>query len=67
MIEICNQVFVKDSVRDRKYLSTMVCKACGEESNSGLKLPCPVTDFTNELKAFIELHDAKGCNKILAE
>lgn len=67
MNKVCNQVFVKDTARDKKYLSTMKCRTCGEESNSGLIMPCPITEFTNELKAFIKLHDAKGCNKILVE
>lgn len=61
--KICNQVMVKDQFRDKKYIGTMKCIACEEESNLAFKFPCSIKDFTSNLSAFIKLHTIKGCNK----
>ena len=63
MDKICNQTFVKDKFRDKKYIGTMKCICCDEESNISLKFPCKLTDFNKQINAFQKMHDIKGCNK----
>lgn len=63
MSKICNQTFIKDVYRDKKYTGTMKCVACNEESNINLMLPCSVIDLNKQMKAFSKLHAIKGCNK----
>jgi len=62
MEKICNQHFIKDTHRDKKYTSTLKCSCCGEESH--LTQPAPfVKDFVRWLNDFTKLHKNKGCNK----
>lgn len=63
MAKICNQTFVKDTHRDKKYIGTMKCISCGEESNISLQFPCKLTDFNKQINAFQKMHETKGCNK----
>lgn len=61
--KICNQFFVKDIIRDKKYIGTLKCVCCNEESNMSGQYGIPVDDFLKFIKAFINLHKMKGCNK----
>ena len=63
MAKICNQTFVKDAYRDKKYIGTMKCISCEEESNISLTFPCCLIDFNKQVKAFQKMHEVKGCNK----
>ena len=63
MAKICNQLFVKDTHRDKKYICTVKCVYCGGESNLNLKLPILLIDYNKFLTKFIKTHKDKGCNK----
>jgi hypothetical protein len=63
MAKICNQTFIKDQFRDKKYIGTMKCIFCGEESNISLKFPCSLLEFNKQLQQFTKMHTVKGCNK----
>ena len=67
MSKICNQTFVKDRFRNRKYSGTMKCMCCGEESHLRLKFPILLNYFNNSMKAFVALHTANGCNETAIE
>jgi hypothetical protein len=67
MAKICNQTFVKDQYRDRKYIGTMKCMHCEEESNIRFRFPIKITDFNKIVKAFVSLHTLNGCNKVQSE
>ena len=62
-MKICNQRFVKDDFRDKKYIGSMKCITCGEVSNLTSGFPVALKDFTSNLDAFVKLHTVKGCNK----
>lgn len=63
MAKICNQVFVKDKFRNKKYAGTQKCLSCNHESHINLKFPFSVTDFISHTEAFVKLHTKLGCNK----
>lgn len=62
---ICNQFLVNDAVRDKKYMATVRCNCCSEESSLPGKFPVKIEEFTGFLSSFVAHHDQKGCNKIL--
>ncbi len=61
--KICNQLFLKDEFRERKYPATVKCTYCGEQSSLQAIFPFPLEMFTNFLEDFVKLHSRKGCNK----
>lgn len=61
--KICNQLFVKDTHRNRKFNGTLKCSCCGEESNIEFPYPIEIFDYTRQIDAFVNLHKVKGCNK----
>ena len=61
--KICNQHFVKDSYRNKKYNGTIKCSCCGEESNWIHPFPFEMKLFIKWLDDFVKLHKNKGCNK----
>lgn len=63
MAKICNQLLLKDSLRDKKYPMTAKCSCCGEESNLNASFPFEMDLMINFLNDFIRLHKNKGCNK----
>lgn len=64
MKKICNQAFVKDSHRDKRYSGTMRCICCMEESHLDFKFPFLVSKMIDQLRAFGKVHAAKGCNDV---
>ena len=64
MEKICNQHFVKDTHRDKKYNGTIKCSCCGEESNWIHPYPFEMKAFIKWLNDFTKLHKNKGCNKV---
>lgn len=59
----CNQFFVKDDFRDKKFAGTIKCSCCNEESNLNAKFPFTMDLMINFINAFVTLHKKKGCNK----
>jgi transcription elongation factor Elf1 len=63
MKNICNQSFVKDTHRDKKYNGTIKCSCCGEESHWNHPFPFEMKLYMKWLDDFMSLHKNKGCNK----
>lgn len=63
MAKICNQLFVKDTHRDKKHSATAKCVCCNEESNFTEPFPFTITKYTNWINNFVKMHKDKGCNK----
>jgi rRNA maturation protein Nop10 len=63
MAKICNQLFIKDTHRNKQYTATAKCVCCGEESNFTEPFPFLLTNYTKWLKNFTKIHKDKGCNK----
>lgn len=61
--KICNQFFVKDVFRDKRYNGTLKCACCDEESNMNLPYPIEMTALIKFIDLFTKLHASKGCNK----
>jgi hypothetical protein len=61
--KICNQFFVKDTHRDKKYACTLRCVTCDESSSLNATFPFEVSLLTDFIKNFTNLHHKKGCNK----
>ncbi len=60
--KICNQLFVKDTFRDRQYKATVRCVWCDESSNLEATYPFELKLITDFLSNFMKLHKQKGCN-----
>jgi hypothetical protein len=67
MKKICNQYFVKDTHRNKKYNGTIKCSCCDEESNWNQPYPFEMKLFIKWISDFQKLHNNKGCNKIKIE
>ena len=63
MTKICNQLFIKDTHRDKRYAATAKCACCGEESNFTEPFPFLLTNYIKWLNNFMKIHKDKGCNK----
>ncbi len=55
---------MKDSHRNKRYAGTQKCFCCEEESHIAGPLPILLSDLLAQAGAFVELHTAKGCNKV---
>lgn len=60
--KVCNQYFVSDMHRDRRYKATLKCAWCDEESNFTVLTTTNPDAYIFWMKSFKELHTAKGCN-----
>lgn len=63
MAKICNQLFIKDTHRNKAHSATCKCVCCGEESNFSEPLPFLMQDYTKWCEGFLKIHKDKGCNK----
>jgi hypothetical protein len=61
--KICNQFFIKDIYRDKKYTSTLKCACCSGIDHFSDPAPL-VSQFTQWIEDFNKLHQNKGCNKV---
>jgi len=61
--EICNQFFVKDTHRDKRYPATIRCSCCDRVYHYINSFPFSINDIAKWMERTTQIHDFKGCNE----